>query len=361
MSSGRIPVEKAVGPLFVGVDVGGTSIKIGLLDDNGDTIHCVAMETLEQCGVESAMLRSRAVIVDLLNGLGLTLDDVAAIGLGTPGSMDIPNGLILEPPNMPSWRDFPIRDCLSEACDKVVFFANDANAAAYGEFWVGTGRKFKSMVMFTLGTGVGGGIILGGVSVDGEHSFGSELGHIIIDHRPDARLCAWGGGRGQLEAYASAPAVIARAKEELAAGRNSSVQARCGAGEELTPLMLFEEAELGDEFSIEVILATADYLGVGVTNVVHTIDPGAVVIGGAMTFGGHGAATGRKFLARVREDFQSRTFEVCRESVIIDYASLGGSAGYIGAAGIAREGFQRSNADRQTPAANPPYLKASNA
>ena len=262
---------------------------------------------------------------------------------------------------MPSWRDFPIRDCLSEACEKAVFFANDANAAAYGEFWVGTGRQFKSMVMFTLGTGVGGGIILDGVSVDGEHSFGSELGHIIIDQSPDARLCVWGGGRGQLEAYASAPAVTARAAEELAAGRSSSVQARCDGGEELSPLVLFEEAERGDEFSLEVILETAGYLGVGVTNVVHTVDPGAVVIGGAMTFGGPEAATGRQFLARVREDFQSRTFEVCRHSVVIDYASLGGRAGYIGAAGIAREGFRRSLANCKKAIADPPYLNAANA
>ena len=342
MASERISVEQAKHPLFAGVDVGGTNIKIGVVDDDGNTIERTSLPTREELGVESAMHRCRDTLAQLLADNGLTLDSVAGVGLGTPGSMDIPNGKILEPPNMPSWRDFPIRDCLSQACGKPVAFANDANAAAYGEFWVGSGRHFKSMAMFTLGTGVGGGIILDGVSLDGEHSFGSELGHLVIDHSPTARLCVWGGGRGQLEAYASASAVTARANEALATGRASSVQPRIAQGEPLTPLMLFEEAERGDEFSQEVILETARYLGVGVTNVVHVIDPGAVVIGGAMTFGRDKAKTGRRFLGRVQEEFRSRTFEVCRHSVVIEYASLGSEAGYLGAAGIAREAFQQT-------------------
>lgn len=357
MTSERIPVEQAKYPLFVGIDVGGTNIKIGVVDDDGNTIDRTAIPTREELGVESAMHRSRDALVQLLQGSRLTLDDVASVGLGTPGSMDIPNGMILEPPNMPSWRDFPIRDCLSEACERPVSFANDANAAAYGEFWVGSGRQFSSMVMFTLGTGVGGGIILGGVSLDGEHSFGSELGHMIIDQSPEARLCVWGGGRGQLEAYASASAVAARATEALTTGRESSVRARVDQGEPLTPLMLFDEAERGDEFSLEIILETAGYLGVGVTSVVHAIDPGAVVIGGAMTFGRDEASTGRRFLERVREEFRERAYPVVRDSVVIDYASLGEEAGYLGAAGIAREAIQRAEGAGAKPPSDPAYLK----
>jgi glucokinase len=223
-----------------------------------------------------------------------------------------------------------------------VAFANDANAAAFGEFWVGSGQQFKSMAMFTLGTGVGGGIILDGVSLDGEHSFGSELGHLVIDQSPTARLCTWGGGQGQLEAYASAPAVVARAAELLQAGRKSSVQARLSNGEELTTLMLAEEAERGDAFALEVILETARYLGIGVVSVVHAVDPGAVIIGGAMTFGGHATNVGQRFLARVREEFQTRAYHVVRDATVIDYAQLGGDAGYIGAAGLARELYRQS-------------------
>ena len=338
MPSERIPVKQAQQPLFVGVDVGGTNIKLGLVDELGRTVAHASIPTNEELGAQSAIDRSAAPIGEMLQGCGLKFPDVAAIGLGTPGSMDIPNGLILEPPNMPHWRYFPLRDKLREATGLPVAFANDANAAAFGEFWVGSGQQFKSMAMFTLGTGVGGGIILDGVSLDGEHSFGSELGHLVIDQSPTARLCVWGGGQGQLEAYASAPAVVARATELLQSGRDSSgVQARLSRGEELTTLMLAEEAERGDALALEVILETGRYLGIGVVSVVHAVDPGAVIIGGAMTFGGHATMVGQRFLARVREEFQTRAYHVVRDATVIDYAQLGGDAGYIGAAGLARE------------------------
>jgi len=336
-----IPADQARRPLFVGVDVGGTSIKIGLVDDDGRTVSQSQIATQEQRGAADAVARIHARIDNALHTAGVGWDEVATIGLGTPGSMDIPKGLILEPPNMPHWRDFPIRDRLASLCQKPVSFANDANAAAFGEYWIGSGRDFGSMVMVTLGTGVGGGIILGGVSLDGEHSFGSELGHVMIDQREDARLCVWGGGRGQLEAYASASAVTARAQAALDAGGESAVTARIEAGEELSPLMLAEEANKGDAFSETIILETARHLSVGIVNVVHTVDPGIVIVGGAMNFGGNSWAIGRKFMARLREEFQSLAYGVVQQTPI-EYASLGSHAGYIGAAGIARAAYKRA-------------------
>lgn len=148
----------------------------------------------------------------------VSMDSIARLGLGTPGSMNISEGMILEPPNMPHWRNYPIRDALAEACGKPVSFANDANAAAYGEFWIGSGRNHTSMIMLTLGTGVGGGIIVEGKSIDGNNSFGSECGHIVVDSSAEARECAWGGGRGELEAYASASAVVRNAQEKTGYG-----------------------------------------------------------------------------------------------------------------------------------------------
>ena len=278
----RVSVDEAQQPLFVGVDVGGTSIKIGCVDDLGRTLAFKKTSTHEERGPQDAVERIAAAVANMLSGISLAADEITAVGLGTPGSMDIPAGVILEPPNMPHWRDFPIRDRLSERCGRPVAFANDANAAAYGEYWVGSGRDFASMVMLTLGTGVGGGIIIDGKSIDGEHSFGSECGHIIIDSRDDARLCVWGGGQGQLEAYASAPAVVARTEEALAGGEPSSLSARIASGELLTPLMLAEEAEAGDKLSREIIFETAKFLSIGVVTLVHTVDPGAVIFGGAM-------------------------------------------------------------------------------
>jgi glucokinase len=270
----RIPLEQARRPWFVGVDVGGTNIKSGLVDYEGRIIAKVSIPTQEELGPDDGIQRIRQSLNETLSKLGVTWQDVAAIGLGTPGSQDVRRGWIIDPPNMPHWKNFPVRDALAKACGKPCSYANDANAAAYGEFWVGAGRGHASMVMFTLGTGVGGGIILNGSLVDGENSFGSELGHIIIDWREDARLCVWGGGRGELEAYASASAVVARAQEALDAGRESSVKRRVASGEKLTAKMLFEEAEANDKFSLEIILETAKILGVGVTSVVQTVDPG---------------------------------------------------------------------------------------
>jgi glucokinase len=196
------------------------------------------------------------------------------------------------------------------------------------------------MIMLTLGTGVGGGIIIGDLSVDGEHSHGSELGHVILDYHEDARVCPC-GHTGHLEAYASATSLVKRTYEMLSDGVASSLSDRIAKGETLSALLIDEEAEKGDALAWEVILETAMYLGVGIVTLMNTIDPAAIVLGGAMTFGGHGSDVGRKFIARVREEVAKRAFPVPRERTVIDFASLGGDAGYIGAAGIGRIAFSK--------------------
>ncbi len=331
----QIALSEAESPFFAGVDVGGTNIKFGLVDNCGRTIAHAKVATEAKLGPADAVRRMAATIASLRQETGLRENGLAAVGLATPGTMDIAAGMILEPPNLPTWRHFPIRDRLAEAVGKPVSFANDANAAAFGEYWVGTGKQLPSLVMLTLGTGVGGGIIIGDLSVDGEHSHGSECGHIIIDQSPDARVCACGGS-GHLEAYASATALMRRAEELLGEDRPSSVRRRLSAGTPLSPLLLAEEAEKGDELSLDLILELARHLAVGVTSLVHTIDPGAVVLGGAMNFGGRNSQLGQRFLEEVRHEFRRRTFPVLAEKTLVDFASLAGDAGYVGAAGIAR-------------------------
>src|SRR5690606_10042678 len=133
---------------------------------------------------------------------GLTPDKIARVGLGSPGTHDIPAGMLLDPPNLPGWVNFPIRDRVQALCGLPLTFANDANCAAYGEYWVGSGKEFNSLVLFTLGTGIGSGIILDDMQLVGAHSHGGECGHSIIDYQPDARLCGC-GNTGHLEAYCS--------------------------------------------------------------------------------------------------------------------------------------------------------------
>ena len=194
--------------------------------------------------------------------------------------------------------------------------------------------------MLTLGTGVGGGIIVGDLSIDGAHSHGSECGHIIVDSSPSARLCPC-GQRGHLEAYASATAVKARAAEAIEAGGSGSLARAVAGGEELTPILVGREAAAGDPLAVEIVLETARWLGIGIVTLMHTIDPEAVVLGGAMTFGGEGAPLGRSFIERIRAEVRSRAFPTLSAETTIGFASLGGDAGSIGAAGLARLDHRR--------------------
>jgi glucokinase len=327
-------------PLFLGFDVGGTGIKLGVVDDLGRPLAQTRIETLEEQGPQSAVARARVAVNEMLTGLKLTTNDLAAVGLATPGTLDLPKGIFLQPHNLPHWHYFPIRDCVAEAFGLPTTFANDANAAAYGEFWVGSGQKFHSIVMLTLGTGVGGGIIIGDLSVDGEHSTGSECGHIIIDSSPAARMCGC-GQPGHLEAYCSATALVKRTEELLAAGRKSSLAQRVSEDTPLTAKMIDEEADKGDALATEVIFELGTWLGLGCVTLMHCIDPGAVILGGAMNFGGADDPTGRRFLEHVRGVVRKHAFPIPAQRTVIDFAALAGDAGFIGAAGISRLEFHR--------------------
>jgi glucokinase len=329
--------------VFAGVDVGGTNIKLGIVDDDGRTLLRHSIPTEEERGPTDAMRRVSDEIQRMLGETKRRREDLLAVGLASPGTMDIGAGILLQPHNLPHWWDFPIRDCLRQACGYPVSFANDANAAAFGEFWVGSGRAYPSIAFFTLGTGVGGGIIIGSLSIDGENSAGSELGHTIIDFTETGRMCGC-GQRGHLEAYASAKAVVKRTEEALDAGTDSSLNRQRQEGP-LTPLIVAQEAEAGDALARKIVMDTAMYLGIGAVNVMHTVDPGAVIFGGAMTFGGEQSELGQSFLDRIREEIVTRAFPVLAKRTQIRFATLGGDAGYIGAAGIARAAMKQPSAD----------------
>ncbi len=330
-------LSHAQSPFFWGIDVGGTGIKIGLVDDQGQTLAYESLPTRESEGPTAAMNRVAAVVQDLEQKLDIA-SNVARIGLGAPGPMDLKRGYLVAPPQLPGWWDFPIRQCVQKLLQRDVTFLNDANAAAYGEFWLGSGRSDTSMILLTLGTGVGGGIIVENELINGVNSFGSECGHILVNSASDARLCTWGGGRGQLEAYASASGVVARTRERLTQGAESSLSGLLGGeNSELTAKKVYEAALAGDDLANEIIDETAWWLAIGITTLVHTLDPGSVVLGGAMDFGGAQCAVGQRFLAGIDAEFKRRTFENVYEGTTIKFAELGGDAGYLGVAGYARK------------------------
>src|SRR5436309_3721361 len=207
-------------PYFVGLDVGGSTMKAGVVADAGHPIASVSLPTEALRGQEFGLERMCEAIRQAVAAANMRFEQIAAIGVATPGTMDIPAGIILDPPNLKPWQNVPVRRYIQERFKLPTAFQNDANAAAYGEYWAGAGKGVHSMVLFTLGTGIGGGIVIGDLVVEGEHSHGAELGHMKIA-MTNPRRCGC-GRRGCLEAYASATAVVKRTLEALVHDDNRS-------------------------------------------------------------------------------------------------------------------------------------------
>ena len=320
---------------FVGVDVGGQSIKGGVVDDVGEALSSISVPTEASKGQEHGLNQMCEAVRHAIAEAGMQLADISAIGIATPGTMDIPAGVILDPPNLRPWRNVPVRKHLEEVFHKPVAFQNDANAAAYGEYWCGAGQGTRSIVMFTLGTGIGCGIIINDAILEGEHSHGAEVGHIIIEML-HGRMCGC-GQRGHLEAYASATAVVKRTQEALSQDGGGSLlhHVLSAPGAVLTARDVFDAAQNGDGLARTIVEETAYYLAVGAVNMMHTINPDMVVFGGGMI------AAGDPFLETIRSHIKRLAFPVPAERTKICYARLRNDAGFIGAAACGRQLYRR--------------------
>ncbi len=320
--------------LFLGIDLGGTNVKAGVVDDLGHVLASGSVATEAAQGPDHGVRQMVLAGKNAVQSGGFSLQEIAAVGLATPGTMDIPGGMLLDPSNLPGWMNFPIRDRVGKELGRPTILQNDANAAAYGEYWAGQAKDVRSLLFYTLGTGLGGGVIVDDHIIEGQHSHGAELGHVILEMN-NGRLCT-SGQYGTAEAYVSATALLRQFREKLESGEVTSVRGRLAAGEELTPLLISQEAESGDHLSLELIMEMARCLGAAIVSAVHVIDPAMVLLGGAMTFGRNETKVGREFLRRVHQEFRARTFATLADKITIEYASLGGDAGFIGAAGCAR-------------------------
>lgn len=322
------------GPFFLGIDLGGTNIKAGVVDDSGRAVSNVSRTTEAQNGPEEGVQRicqtARAAVLEAK----LTLQDIKAVGVGSPGPMDLKEQIIINPHNLPGWLNMPLASLVGEHLGLPAVLQNDANAAAYGEYWVGAGRDCNSMVQFTLGTGIGCGIVIHGRILEGEHSHGAEAGHqrIAIEN---ARRNAT-GLYGSLEAYASASAVAERTREALLAGESSKLHDILASGEKLTAKLIFDVADAGDPLAMRIVDETALYLAIGAVNLMHIIDPDIVVFSGGMI------AAGQPFLDKIRTYVRENALPVPAEKTKVIYAELGNDAGFIGAAGCARSRYGTS-------------------
>jgi glucokinase len=317
---------------YVGLDVGGTTMKAAVVDDTGRPSQHVSLPTEPHRGQEHGLETMCETIRLAVKAAGLTMSQIAAIGVATPGLMDIKLGLILDPPNLKPWKNVAVPAYVRNVFNKPTAFQNDANAAAFGEFWVGAGKDVHSMVLFTLGTGIGGGIIVNDRVIEGEHSHGGEVGHLRIDLPDRGRLCGC-GRRGCLEAYASATAVVARAREEIASARTPTRLRDLIKDDdsEISAKEVFEAAAAGDPLASKIVDDTAYYLALGACAMMATVDPQMIAFGGGLSAAGDG------FLAKIKEYVVRYGLSYPASKVQIQYAKLGSDAGFIGAAGCARQ------------------------
>lgn len=319
---------------YIGVDVGGQTIKAGVVDDQGQPRGELSIVPTESERGNDHFLGQVCKAVELAaSHAQLAIKQVKAIGVATPGLMDIPKGILTQPVNMPALRDVPVRDYVQKHFQLPTAFQNDGNAAAYGEFWAGAGRGTKSLVLFTLGTGIGCGIVWDSKIIEGEHSHGAEVGHIVIQAW-GGRLCGCGQS-GHLEAYASETAlrkIMSEAMQQHLAG--PSPLRKLAQTDGLSARTLFKAMEQGDEIANQIIEDTAYALAVGVTCMMHTVDPEIILFGGGMS-----VAAGPSFLNRIHHYVQRIAFPVPARHTRIEYALLAEKAGYIGAAGWAKHLF----------------------
>lgn len=307
----------------IGIDVGGTAIKAGLVTPSGTILARESIATETQHGVDHVIAR----IIGLIEQFrGIAADGSVVLkgaGLGMPGTLSRRRGMVLAPPNLPGWRNVPIVERLSEATHIPVVLDNDANNAALGEYHCGAGRDACDMAMLTLGTGIGGGLILGGRLFRGAHENGGELGHMIVHAGGRACKC---GQLGCLEAYASAEHVASQVREAIAAGEHSSLRARVEKDQEIRAEHVIDAAEAGDVLSRRVWDQACFYLGIGCTNIRHVFDVDRIVLAGGMS------AAGDKLLRPVLAAIEEVSSKNGCEQPELRIAELGNSAGFIGSA-----------------------------
>ncbi len=314
--------------VFVGIDLGGTNIKIGCFDSQLRLICKTSMATEADMGPKVVVERICQTIEKLLADTNLSLDDVSAVGMGCPGPARYSEGIIEAATNLPKFKNVPFRNMLSEKLGKAVVFENDANVACWGEFVMGAGKGVENMVFFTLGTGIGGGIINKGKLLAGGGDNASELGHMII--YPDGRLCNC-GQRGCVEAYASASWTAIRATEAIEAGAQSSLKKVLEQKGQITSKDVYEHLAAGDELAKKITDETAKALAIVCVNILHTTEPQRIVFAGGMI------AAGEPLLNRIKDYFNEQIWSLKKETVEICFATLGEDAGIIGAAALAKQ------------------------
>jgi len=310
----------------IGVDLGGTNLRVAAVNENGGLFDQLSLETLVERGREDVVDRLTNGILELVNRWKDRYQ-LAGIGVGIPGILRVKDGILVASPNLPGWENFNVRAQIAKRLNSPFFLENDANAAALGEKWIGSGKDVKHLCFLTMGTGIGGGLIFDGKIWHGVSGMAAELGHVTL--YPGGRLCAC-GNRGCLEAYAAASAVVKAAQEMLQEGRASEgLQKLAASGAKMTSAMIYDLAKAGDASAQEIFQMVGRALGMAIANFINIFDLDTFVLGGGAV------EAWDAFEKSMFEEVALRSYVWRNDPREILKSSLGSQAGIFGAAYLA--------------------------
>jgi glucokinase len=311
--------------VYVGVDIGGTAMKLGICNANGELLHVFEGPTETDQGTDRILGNIVKYARQVVAESPFEWEHVAGVGVGIPGFMDFEKGLIKSASNLPL-NNVPLKDFLQSELGKPVRINNDANVAALGEAWGGAGRGVSSVVCYTLGTGVGGGIVVGGRLIEGFTGMAGELGHMAII--PDLEAIQCGCGKmGCLETVSSATGILRMARDAVGRGDRTSLAEL----ETLTAKDVIDAAKNGDEVAQRIVNRAAYYIGKSMAVVAIVVNPARFIVGGGVS------KAGEFLLSQIREAFYKFAQDRATEGVDIVAAALGNNAGIVGAAGLMRD------------------------
>ena len=313
---------------IIGVDLGGTNIVVGAMSADGKHHHAMrSIPTSAELGAEGVADRIvgliEGVILDTIQQTKAQRRDFIGVGIGAPGPLDRDKGIVIVAPNL-GWRNFPLRDRIGERLNLPATLDNDANCATVGEWWQGAARGATNVIGMTIGTGIGGGLILDGKLFHGSSDVAGEIAHTTIDL--NGRHCKC-GNYGCLEAYASGPAIATRAREVLVREETASLLPSLVDGrlEAITAETVYRAAQKGDAVASEIVRDTARYLGAGIANLLNILNADVVVVAGGVT------QAGDALFVPLRAEVRRRAFRPAVDATQIVPGTLPGTAGVVGA------------------------------
>ncbi len=322
--------------LVIGIDIGGTKIDVGVIDTSGKILERMRIWTNVHEGLNVIVQNIYDAIEKITNGLKTS---ICGIGIGAPGQVDVKNGIVLFAPNL-RWKDVELKKIIHEKYRLPVEIENDANCGALAEARLGAGSGSNNLIWITIGTGIGGGIIIDGNLIQGAGFAGGEIGHMTM--KKNGPVCGC-GNKGCLEALAAGPAIIHQIRKAINSGTQTVILKMIDNDlNKITVGIASNAADTGDSLSLKVLNRAGEYLGIGVANLDNILNPEVIILGGGVM-----EAAGHRLLKIIKNTVQNRALSVAKNNLRIELSKLGNDAGLIGASLLIQRSVDQSNKGHQ--------------